>query len=73
MQKDPTKVRDEADQLQHLRDLIAGPTAKSLADLRQEVRSKSVNADEISDVLPAAIRKSFPIPRGHRREDRARA
>lgn len=52
------RKQGHSDQLRHLRDLVVGPTAESVRQLREEIRSRKLGADELSDVLPAAIRKS---------------
>lgn len=47
-----------ADQMQHLRELVVGRTNSSLEQLRQEVASKRVSAEEVSELLPQAIKRS---------------
>ena len=49
---------DEVDQLEHLRALVVGPTAKTVSQLRDELQNREVTADDISQVLPSAIRQS---------------
>lgn len=44
--------------MQHLRDLLNGPTDQSLRELKQELADKSVGHEEVSRVLPDAIRAS---------------
>lgn len=47
-----------SDQLRHLRDLVVGPTEKSLEELREEFRERTISSDEVSEVLSDAVRKS---------------
>ena len=48
----------EDDQLEHLRALVVGPTAKTVSQLRDEIQNREVTADDVSQVLPSAIRQS---------------
>ena len=45
----------QVDQLKHLRELVVGPTRDSIEQLREEVREKQVDADQVTEVLPQAI------------------
>ena len=51
-------VQNTDEQLRHLRELVVGPTAKSLHQLREEVKTRSVVAEDVSRVLPEAVRQS---------------
>lgn len=53
-----TKATPDRDPLQHLRDLIVGPTSDSLQELRQKVDQAEVGAENVSRVLADAVRKS---------------
>ena len=56
---DPQRdLGEQADQLQHLRRLVVGPTSESIEQLRQQVEEKSIDAEDVGDVLPEAIGKS---------------
>ena len=49
---------EPVDQLQHLRDLVLGPTRHALEELRQDLQDKQVDAEGLSQILPEAITRS---------------
>jgi|GEM_PF-5366402 len=57
--EDPQRdLSEQADQLQHLRRLVVGPTSETIDQLRQQVEEKSIDAEEVGGILPEAIGKS---------------
>lgn len=48
----------ERDQLEHLRELLVGPTDERLRQLGKQVEEQDVTADGISRLLPEAVRRS---------------
>ncbi len=53
-----TEVTPGGDPLQHLRELIVGPTSDAVRELRQKLDHAVVKAESVSHVLPDAVRRS---------------